>query len=425
MRTKGDRTSAGTAHAWVPGLLTAASELHTISHMTQFVSPRAIDLFCGCGGISAGLRDAGFRILAGVDVEKNYMSTFIHNFPESKTFLRDLSSLPPDEFIGSVGIAPGELDLLAGGPPCQGFSKNVPRRYRFLDDPNNHLVRYFLDYARVLQPKAILMENVAEMKNGFEQSYTDEILLRLEADGYAVTHAVLNAADYGVPQRRRRAFFVALKGRTKFSFPAATHYAEDRNGNAHLPGLLQHHVTIWEAIGDLPSVEHSDTQQVYAYASPAQTDYQRRARRGSTCVLNHTPRPLRPPQYERLLSLKPGQGYKDLPPELRPKKGYSGAYGRLTKDMVAPTITRWVFHPGSGRFGHPEDVRVLTIREAARIQGFPDTFEFVGTYTQQAGQVGNAVPPLLIEVLGRALLAQAADLLRGDSYGNQLDKAFQ
>src|SRR5690606_18855678 len=123
-------------------------------------------------------------------------------------------------------------------------------------------------------------------------------------------------------------------------------------------------------------------------------------------VRNHVARLLAPTQYARLAALKPGQKHKDLPRELQVRGGYSGAYGRLTKEMIAPTITRWVFHPGSGRWGHPVDIRVLSIREVARIQGFPDSFEFVGTYTQQAGQLGNAVPPLLAWRIAEAMRDQ-------------------
>ena len=191
-----------------------------------------------------------------------------------------------------LGVSPGELTLVAGGPPCQGFSKNVPRRRRVMDDPNNLLIRTYLEYCVALKPRMVLMENVAEMRNGFSSRFSEEILATLDQAGYAVTHATLNAADFGVPQRRRRAFFLASRS------------------------------------------------------------------------------------------------------------------GRLTKDMVAPTITRWVFHPGSGRWGHPVDTRTLTIREAARIQGFSDSYEFVGSFVQQAGQLGNAVPPLLIERVATTMREQ-------------------
>lgn len=365
--------------------------------------PTAVDLFCGCGGLSAGLRMAGFRILAGVDIEPRYMATFTHNFPEAHSFCLDLSKTPPSSLMERLRIEPSELTLLAGGPPCQGFSKNVPRRRRYLDSPNNKLVKTFLDYCERLKPKLILMENVAEMKNGFDQTYTDEILSRLKEAGYTVTHGVLNAADYGIPQRRRRAFFIASRDGIRLEFPKPTHAPHSNEGFLF---KMPAQICVWDAIGDLPPLKHGEGKPVCEYACEPFSDYQRLMRNGAKFVTNHVARRLQPIQYERLASLLPGQGLTDLPKHLRPKSGYSGAYGRLTKDMVAPTITRWVFHPGSGRWGHPVDIRVLTIREVARIQGFPDSFHFVGTYTQQAAQVGNAVPPLLAARIAESLLKQ-------------------
>jgi DNA (cytosine-5)-methyltransferase 1 len=306
-----------------------------------------------------------------------------------------------------LDLKPGELDILAGGPPCQGFSKNVPRKNRFLDQPNNMLVRTFIEYVEALQPKIVLMENVAEMKNGFDQSYTQEILARLGSDGYKVSYQVLNAADYGVPQRRRRAFFLANKGNKHIDFPIPTH-SKTNSDDDFLFSVMEpkHYITVWEAIGDLPKAVNGPNKTRLKYDCAPFTSFQKKVRNGNVDVSNHIPRKLTPIQHERLSSIQPGEGIKNLPDHIRPKSGYSGAYGRLTKDMVAPTITRWVFHPGSGRFGHPEEPRVITIREAARIQSFPDDFEFIGTYTQQAGQVGNAVPPILAESIARAILNQ-------------------
>lgn len=344
---------------------------------------KAIDLFCGCGGIASGLKAAGFEIIAGADIEKKYISSFQHNFPEAKSLLQDLSKVAAKELMADLRIREGELTLLAGGPPCQGFSKNVPRKDRLEDSANNQLINTYLDYCAALMPKMILMENVAEMKNGFGQYYTNKIYESLESLGYKVTSAVLNAAEYGVPQRRRRAFFIAHRDGLKFSPPKPLHLTKSS------------FLTVWDAISDLPSVENGMSYLDGHYPIESQNDFQRWARAGSAKIHNHISRELKKIQYERIASLLPGQGLKDLPQHLQVKGGYSGAYGRLTKDMVAPTITRWVFHPGSGRWGHPVDKRILTIREAARIQGFPDTFEFVGTYTDMAGQLGNAVPPLL------------------------------
>ncbi|QQG36720.1 MAG: DNA cytosine methyltransferase [Micavibrio aeruginosavorus] len=368
---------------------------------------KAVDLFCGCGGISAGLEMAGFDVLAGVDIEPKYMATFANNFGPEKAHKIDLSKTPPKEFMESIGVYEGELDLLAGGPPCQGFSKNVPRSQRTSESSNNLLIKTYLDYCEALKPKMVLIENVAEMKNGFEQTYTNEIIERLADTGYAVTSVVLNAADYGVPQRRRRAFFMANRLGIQYSSPNATHIPIQSEKEAQLSILpISSHINVWDAIGDLPSLEHGEGDEECEYASAPFSDFQKLMRGRKKKVKNHVARFLQPTQYARLASLKPGQGLKDLPSKLKVKGGYSGAYGRLTKDMVAPTITRWVFHPGSGRWGHPVDIRVLTIREAARIQGFPDDFEFVGSYTDQAGQLGNAVPPLLAQKIAESMRDQ-------------------
>lgn len=368
--------------------------------------PKAVDLFCGCGGIAVGLRSAGFNVLAGVDIEKKYLASFSWNFPEAAALNLDITTVSPESLMQTVGVVRGELDLLTGGPPCQGFSKNVPRKNRFLEDPKNLLVQSFLDYCEALHPKMILMENVAEIKNGFDETYSAEIINRLEAAGYTVTTAVLNAADYGVPQRRRRAFFLANRMGIKFHVPRASHATpEKRRGSIDLFSYPSH-VTVAEAIGDLPRVQHGTGSDLTAYTGASKSEYQRELRGDLTLVRNHIARPLAPVQFERLSSLAPGQGHKDLPPHLKTKGGYSGAYGRLTWDMIAPTITRWVFHPGSGRWGHPEDIRTLTIREVARVQSFPDSFEFVGSYNDQAGQLGNAVPPLLAAAIIKSMRAQ-------------------
>lgn len=366
-----------------------------------YLNLKAIDLFCGCGGLSAGLRDAGYNILAGVDIESNYIQTFTENFPESLSVCADVSKIDPIELLDKVGLKVGELDLLAGGPPCQGFSKNVPRSLRQLDSENNSLVKVFLTHCEAMLPKWILMENVAEMRNGFDQHYTDEIVERLTNAGYHVIHGVHNAADYGVPQKRRRAFFMARRDGVVPAEPEATHSAY---GGGGLFSNQKPYITVWDAISDLKPLDPEEGAMHDCYISPPQNEYQEYVRNNCKYTHNHFAKKLNKTQHERICSLNPGQGIKDLPAHLRPKGGYSGAYGRLTKEMIMPTITRWVFHPGSGRWGHPVDFRLITIREAARLHGFKDDFRFVGSYTQQAGQLGNSVPPLLAKVMGEAFL---------------------
>ena len=338
--------------------------------------------------------------MAGVDVEKNYIQTYRVNFPDAHSLELDLSSVNPKDLMGRLSLKAGELDLLAGGPPCQGFSKNVPRSRRTFDLKNNLLIRTFLDYCQHLRPKCILMENVAEMRNGFDRTYTEEIAERLNGLGYSVEHSVMNAADFGVPQRRRRAFFVAAADGVSVELPHPTHMKP--NGTSSL-FVQSSHVSVWDAIGDLPALEHGTGEEPCEYRCLPTNAFQAKARNPTGWVRNHVARKLRKVQFERLASLAPGQGHKDLPEHLQVRGGYSGAYGRLTKEMIAPTVTRWVFHPGSGRFGHPVDVRTITMRETARLQGFDDSFVFVGSYTQQAGQLGNAVPPLLVEKIAECL----------------------
>ncbi len=363
----------------------------------------AIDLFCGCGGMSAGLRNAGFRVLAGADIEENYIQTYRMNFPEAESIDADLSTFCPEDLLSMMNLKRGQLDLLAGGPPCQGFSKNVPRSQRSYDLKNNLLIHTFLDYCDHLRPKLILMENVAEMRNGFDKTYTTQIIEHLRSLGYTVEHSVLNSADFGVPQRRRRAFFIAAADNARVAFPCQTHQKQSSDKASFQLFHHEKHVSVWDAIGDLPSLVHGSGIEPCQYQSSPMTAFQAKVRNPSGTVMNHVARHLKKTQYERLASLGPGQGHKDLPKHLQVRAGYSGAYGRLTKDMVAPTITRWVFHPGSGRFGHPVDVRTITMRETARIQSFDDSFVFAGSYVQQAGQLGNAVPPLLAEKIAEGL----------------------
>lgn len=356
-----------------------------------------IDLFCGCGGMSWGLHKEGFEIRLGVDINQKYIQTFAKNFGVDKTCTRDLREISGEEMLSLADLKMGELDYLIGGPPCQGFSKNTPVSRRTLNSENNLLMREFLRLAQETKPNNIIIENVAEMKNGFNGEYTKLIEQELDALGYRIAHHTFDASDYGIPQRRRRAFFLASKTAKNIAIARETHFKTDTTNKDLFERKSK--ISVWEAIGDLPSIEHNQKDIPTEYTISPFSDYQTAMRGNNTQLLNHTPRELAPKQYERLSCLLPGQGLKDLPDELKVKGGYSGVYGRLTKDMIAPTITRWVFHPGSGRWGHPVDIRTITPREIARIQGFSDDFEFIGTYNDICGQLGNAVPALLMRAI--------------------------
>ncbi len=393
--------------------------------------PTVLDLFCGCGGMSWGLHQAGFKILMGIDSDSKSLRTFTYNHPTSQAIEADIAQVNPHTVKETLCLQPEMLDCLIGGPPCQGFSKNVRATHRFLDDPRNQLFHDFLRFVEVLLPKIVVMENVAEIYNAYEGSVRKEITIRLEQLGYVVDVAVLYAPDYGIPQRRRRCFFLASRTETPPMFPPPTF---GRNPVPTLFGEIKPYRSAWSAISDLPILQNGEGVEPMAYSCAPQNEYQTLMRQNSEMLHDHVTRPLREKQFRRVKSLKAGQGLKDLPEALRPKSGYSGAYGRLDFEMVAPTITRWVFHPGSGRFCHPREARLLTIREAARLQSFSDDFRFTGSYIDKAHQIGNAVPPLLMEAMAQNIkvclgvlpkAAQQHRLMRDAAVQYETDKPAQ
>lgn len=354
---------------------------------------KVIDLFSGCGGMSWGLHKAGFDIIAGLDNLPIALKTFKLNHPEALVVEGDIRDINPNHLLNQLQLEAGELDCLIGGPPCQGFSKNVPAAYRFLEDSRNQLFNNYLNYVEVFLPKVAVMENVAELYNAFDGSIRQQIVSQFESLGYNVDVKVLFGPDYGIPQRRSRCFFFASRTDVKPIFPTPQY---GKNKQSNLFEDIKNYVTAWEAISDLPSINHGEGALVMDYDKKPQNDFQKLMRKDTTILYDHNARKLTDIQLDRIKSIQAGEGIKNLPDHLRPKSGYSGAYGRLDFENVAPTITRWVFHPGSGRFSHPKDDRVITIREAARIQCFTDDFRFVGTYIEKSHQIGNAVPSLFM-----------------------------
>jgi DNA (cytosine-5)-methyltransferase 1 len=352
-----------------------------------------LDIFSGCGGMSWGLQKSGFEIIAGIDEWTTALKTFQYNHENSKIFCDDIRNLKPQTVMESLGLKQGELSCLVGGPPCQGFSKNVPASYRFLADERNQLFNSFIDYVACFLPSVVVMENVAEIYNAFNGAVRNEIISQLVSLGYHVEVKVLFAPDYGIPQQRRRCFFIGSRTGKKPNIPQPTH---KKKSSIDIFSNTQKYLSAWEAISDLPKLDNGEGTDEMNYINGTYNTYQKLMRNGNSILSNHKAKALTEIQLERVKSLKAGEGLKELPAHLRPKSGYSGAYGRLDFEMLAPTITRWVFHPGSGRFCHPQEDRLLTIREVARLQSFSDDFRFLGTYTEQAGQLGNAVPPLLM-----------------------------
>lgn len=375
--------------------------------------PTAVDLFSGAGGITLGLLQAGFDMRLGADISRACAQTHSRNFPAIPFLNCDISQLKGREVLKSAKVRKGELDLLIGGPPCQGFS--ILGR-RDVDDERNGLFGQFLRIAFEIRPKCIVIENVpglATLDGGALLSQIGEAFTRA---GYTAECAELLAAQYGVPQMRWRMIFIAWRNDTKLrgGFPLPTH---GRRGIGDLvpnrtisqedaAGFL----TIWDAISDLPEIRSGEHGEVYV--GTPQTPYQRDMRKGlrGAALYNHYAPKLSDLNLKRISCLKPGDDWRNLPRHLLPpgmqralRKDHTRRYRRMIWEGVARSIITRFRDPKSGEYIHPEQCRTISIREAARIQSFPDWFEFLGGYSDQYEQVGNAVPPLLSKALGLAI----------------------
>ena len=356
----------------------------------------AIDLFCGAGGLSEGFRQSGFHVLAGNDFDEAAAETFKVTHREA-TFLNGaIGKITAPQFLKAAGLAKGELDCLVGGPPCQGFS--VYNHQRGMHDERSHLFKDYLRIVNGLRPSWIVLENVTGITSAGGGEAVAAILDRLNALGYAVEYRILKAEDYGVPQERRRVVFLGNRLGLPIVWPEITH------GAGKLP-----FVTIGDAISDLPALSNGEDRGVTGYGRAARSAYQRMMREGSKTVLNHAAPRLAPINMERMAHIPQGGSWRDIPVALLPagmKKArrcdHTKRYGRMAWDALACTIlTKCDLHWGA--YLHPEQDRSITVREAARLQSFPDWFEFKGSRTEQYVQVGNAVPPLLGRQIAEAV----------------------
>ncbi|WP_203142686.1 DNA cytosine methyltransferase [Marinobacter mangrovi] len=378
---------------------------------------KMIDLFAGAGGLSEGLREAGFHCLYANEVEPRYSQTYMANHTDTFVETNDIRSVDPLEVKDKLGLKAGELDLIAGGPPCQGFSINAPNRSS--EDERNHLFRHYLKFVKAFQPRAVLIENVPGLVS-FEGGATLEaILLALEDLGYNADVKILYAPHFGVPQTRWRTIVVGVKdGDPLDAYPEPLRNAPMRvNFTSSFAGRsivalpsnieLPPHTTVREAIGDLPEIKVGDkVLKVQEYRTSPENDFQKAMRIGSTKVVNHEPPILGAVNIKRASYIPPGGNWTDIPFELLPKgmqrarrSDHTKRYGRVHPDGLASTILTKC-DPHWGAYFHYSQDRTFTVREAARIQTFPDHFHFLGTKAEQYEQVGNAVPPLLAYAIG-------------------------
>ncbi|HYT92184.1 MAG TPA: DNA cytosine methyltransferase [Gemmataceae bacterium] len=341
--------------------------------------PTFVDLFCGAGGLSLGLKEAGWKPLLAVDHWPDAAATYAANFPGERVISEDVSTLDEKRLRNLVSQPP---DWVVGGPPCQGFS-TVGRREP--SDPRNKLVREFARVVQILRPKGFLVENVLGLRDMRFIGHVCGLFFDL---GYEVTPLLLTAADYGVPQLRRRVVFVGHSQGRSFLKPKPVKKVDE-------------YVTVWDAIGDLPELQPG--QKVDAYDRVPFTKYQRRMRQGSRSLQGHEASD-HPAYLVRAISFIPDGGNRlSIPSPYQPKSGYHNSYSRLHSRSPAVAVTQNMGKPSATRCIHPFQNRGLTAREGARLQGFCDTFHFLGPMCSQRLQIANAVPPILGAVLGQAL----------------------
>ncbi len=347
-----------------------------------------IDLFSGAGGFSLGLSRNKIEIVLANEIEKDFAKTFEINHPNTKMLNEDIHNIDFKKELKKISHK--SIDILCGGPPCQGFSTVGSKNKK---DKRNSLFWEFLRAVNETNPKAIIFENVAGFKSLYNgQAYTT-LINELEKD-YQVFSEVLNAVDYGLPQHRKRTIIVGIKKGFSFQFPKSI--------KSNKKNLFQdEYLTIMSAISDLPELNVGEEKQKYSLKP--KNDYQKKMRGEENILTEHNCANYGK-KMQKILSLIPPNGnIYDLPVKLRPKNYFNNVYARLNPIKPSPTITRNFGTPSSSRCIHPFQNRALSTREGARLQGFPDKFIFYGSKTSKNLQIGNAVPPLLGEIIGKQI----------------------
>lgn len=348
--------------------------------MKNMSSNRILDLFCGAGGLSEGFRQAGFKIVAGIDNDSEALQTFKANHPEAIAVQADLGG--EINFAKSPFnlVANEKIDIVIGGPPCQGFSV---AGHRIANDPRNKLYKSYLKMIEHFKPNIVVLENVPAIMSLYDGRMADAIIADFGDMGYTTQALILTASDYGVPQKRRRVFFISSRRKNT---PAIT---MKKCFNV---------VTTADAISDLPMLEEEDGSEDQNYSSRPVTAYQIEMRKGSSRLFNHWA-VRHKPETKKIIAMVPdGGNYKNLPEKFRYTRKVNIAWTRMKS--TAPCFT---IDAGHNHHFHYVANRVPTVRECARIQSFPDRFRFYGRKTSQFRQVGNAVPPMLAKAIAEQI----------------------
>ena len=356
---------------------------------------RVIDLFAGCGGFSTGFIQAGYDIVKAVEFDPSIAYTYVQNHPETKMLVEDIGKIDNiDNFLEN------ECDVIIGGPPCQGFSMAGARiRNGFIDDPRNYLFKHYFNIVKIVKPKVFIIENVKGILTMSKGAIFNEIVNLFSApqnfngDKYYIHYKVVNALDFGIPQHRERVIILGVKN---LDFDMEKVFAKTISTVKELTPEFFSHTTVWDAISNIPT---PTTTGKCSYILP-RSSYQKYLSSDIDMLYNNYATRHSAIAIRRMQQIKPGENWTTLDEEIH--SVHSGAYGRLSKDGVAPTITTRFDTPSGGQFIHPVENRTITPREAARIQSFPDDFIFYGNKSSICKQIGNAVPPKIAYFLGIA-----------------------
>lgn len=325
-----------------------------------------IDLFSGAGGFSLGFDNKGFQNVFSVDIEPSFCETYNHNFPSHNLIQKDICDVTDSELKYLKEY--DEIDVVIGGPPCQGFSiaGNIGRK--FIEDPRNRLFKEFVRVVKVVEPTYFVMENVARLYNHNKGNTRKEIINDFENLGYKVECKILNSADYGVPQVRKRVIFIGTKNSQKILFPKKE---------------IDKYITVKEALSSYPKLESGQESKIPNHIA-----------------MSHSEQML-----HKMSFVSDGGDRNEIPVQIRPKSGDVRKYIKYDSNKPSVTVTgdmRKIFHY--------EQNRALTVRELAKLQSFPDDFEFKGTKISQQQQVGNSVPPKMAEAIASVIIKMSENV---------------
>ena len=379
----------------------------------------SIDLFCGAGGITQGFSQAGYHCLYANDLMPEAIETFRHNHPGARAECRPIEEIDAAALRNSLGLKKGDLDVLVGGPPCQGFSINAPGR--FLSDPRNGLFKHYARFVDEFSPKSFVFENVPGLLSMGDGVIFKQILQVFNDLGYQLSVKFLFGPHYGIPQERWRLILLGSRF-GQIEHPAPSHFAKGRanfRGGASLTfGLdagdakrLLPAVTVGDAIRDLPRLNMGEGAEEVGYTGEPASRYALRLRNPEGVTFNHVAPKLSRQNIERMQHVPPGGSWRDIPHHLLPrgmqqarKSDHTKRYGRLSFDGMSGTVLTKC-DPHWGTVFLPDQDRTLSVREAARLQSFPDQYRFLGSRVSQYVQVGNAVPVLMAKAIAHATRA--------------------